>query len=423
MALLTTDLDNAMKTKYIKGLNKLAKKALVLENNMSSRQVIPVGKTYRVAYETALSEGNAMFAYNGTLATAGASTYGYMEGTIKHHNIRIQVYGADLDFTDAEEKAFVNGVENEIKNAGLADSYEQERMMYWDGSAKIGLVASSTFSSSILTVVLNTSLTGQNATKYIRKGMVVSFYDSGGTVITNGANLAVLTRTNATTFTVSTANDISSSVVAGAFVYRGANKDIEYNGLYNLIGVSNNTVLGVNRATAGNEFFIPQVWYQGSTGPVAGAKQSTNYDWEPKDFRKIIRDLVTVQMANKADLGIFCTPDTADYMIQQQINNGEQVVRTAKVDNWPYEDDQLSFNGVRVYASDMCIPNVLFVANMKSFRKFNCRDLTWQYFGQSFWKSVANYDSYEAYAVERKENGIVMPTQSATYWNVKGIDD
>jgi hypothetical protein len=420
MALLVTDLDNAMKTKYIAGLNKLAKKKLVLENSMSDKQVIPVGKTYRIAYETALSEGNSMFDYNGTLATAGASAYGYMEGTVKHHNIRIQVYGADLDFTDAEEKAFINGVENEIKNAGIADSYEQERMMYWDGSATLGTVSTSTFDTNVLTVTLSTATTGANATKYIRKGMLVDFYN-GSTAVTNGTGLKVLNVTGATTFTVSTTNDIHATVTEGIVVYKAGNKDKEYNGLYSLIGDDDNTVLGVNRATAGNEFFIPRVWVQGATGPALGDKSTTNYDWEPKDLRKVIRDLTTVQMADKNDLVILCTPDIEDYMVQQQINNGEEVVRGSKVDNWPYE--VVTFQGIPVLSSDLCMPNVIFVANKKCFRKFNCRNLTWQYFGQSFWKPVANYDSYEAYAVERKENGIVYPTQNATLWNVKGIDD
>jgi hypothetical protein len=293
-------------------------------------------------------------------------------------------------------------------------------MMYWDGSATLGTVSTSTFDTNVLTVTLSTATTGANATKYIRKGMLVDFYN-GSTAVTNGTGLKVLNVTGATTFTVSTTNDIHTTVTEGIVVYKAGNKDKEYNGLYSLIGDDDNTVLGVNRATAGNEFFIPRVWVQGATGPALGDKSTTNYDWEPKDLRKVIRDLTTVQMADKNDLVIFCTPDIEDYMVQQQINNGEEVVRGSKVDNWPYE--VVTFQGIPVLSSDLCMPNVIFVANKKCFRKFNCRNLTWQYFGQSFWKPVANYDSYEAYAVERKENGIVYPTQNATLWNVKGIDD
>jgi hypothetical protein len=428
VALLVTDLDNAMKTKYIKGLNKLAKKKLVLDKSLTAGATIPVGKTYRIAYETALSEGNGMFDYNGALADAGASQYGYMEGTVKHHNIRIQVYGADLDFTDTEEKAYVNGVENEIKNAGIADSYEQERMAYWDGSGKLGKFTASgaSHSNGVVTVTLDTAFTGINACKYVRKGMKVDLYNNT-TPITNGVGLTVLNRTSDTTFTVTgdaqLAADINTAGTGGSgYCYKkGSYGSKEYYGLVSKYGVNNNTLLGINRATAGNEFFIPRVYYQGSSGPVLGNKQTTNYDWLPKDLRKIIRDLISSQGAEKSDLRIFCTPDVEDYMIQQQIDAGEQMVRDQTVDNWPYK--VVKFNDIPVLSSELCVPNCIFIVNIKNERKFNCRNLTWQYFGQSFWKPVSGYDSYEAYAVERKENGLVMPTQSGAFWNIKGIDD
>jgi hypothetical protein len=421
-----------MKTKYLPGLERTVYQKLILSNRLRPNQVHKVGYDYKVSYQVALSEGGSMFPYNGTLATPGSSIYDNLTGGIKHRNVSMLVYGASKSLTDATEKAYVDAVTNEIKSKAEAEGLEQERIMFGSCVQGIGkfTTAGASHSGGVVTITLDPAFTGRWACKYIRKGKKVDLYNADS-AISNGAGLAVLNVLSRTTFTVAgnaqLATDINTAGAAGTgYVWSAGSKTYpEYYGSWDLIGSATNTIHDVDRNAAGNDWYKPNVYYQGASGPVLGEKQATNYDWNPDDLATVLMDTINIKGADKGKFLFFGDTDQERYMIQQQQNAGEMVIRNRKVDNWPYE--VVEFSSVPFISTEMCWPNMIFGWNTECLMAMENQKLDWTPFGQSYWTRYVDsngfYDAFMAAAVERRENSVRVPSLSFTYWNLKGASD
>ncbi|MFH1739427.1 MAG: hypothetical protein ABIH23_10510 [bacterium] len=428
---LITDIDDAMMTSYLKELQVTTVDYRYFEEEMKRRrQVKPSGKTFRLFFNDSGSGGMGHVAYNAALPKARQATTAYLDDDIADFYGRLRVYGKDIDATATDEMAVVRAVDLEMRS--FAENYgnEEERKAFGDGGATPITICSACTDAAPCVVTVA-------STKYLVKGMPITFLTSGDGSITNGDDQVIEAITSDTTFTF-TATDSSQveitsttrTTLAGAIannsrLYHYGGYGVEWEGCTSLIGSTTNTIGTLNRATTGNEFYHPVVMRVKSAedGIESGASASQKYAWAISDLRKIIqRNIVAKNGARKNNLQLFTTDNVLDYYMQLWENKGGYHEQSAKVDAWPYQ--QAAFSGIPILAGYACKENCMFIVDMSQMIEFRMREGDWDTWDSGHkWHKLESYDAYEAMFVERKQYGVKQPKKCGVLWDMKGLDD
>lgn len=435
VGLMLKHLEPAMKLKYLPKMIRVTNERNYLRNEIERRgQSENVGKEYEKKFQIGKSEGFGMRPYNAKIPAARQSRYAKLKGTVKHQYGRIRIWGANIDFTNADWKAVVDGVKNEIKSYVEAYKTNITRMMIWDGGESPLAVASACTDANPCVVTLDDTNT-RNPVKYLRVGMPIDFIDpNSNQVITNGKQV-IDTVINQTQFTfVATDSDgdeitggdrtALATAIANAKIYREGNYNAEWHGLWSIFGKDNNTIADINRALDSSWWYRPEVWRVASTGGIEkNYKSGTNRDWGIQDLRRFVNGILIGQNgATEKDLTIFMNDDVGDYYVQLWDNRGGYHEQGPKVDAWPYRT--LYFQGIPILTDYFFLDNVIFAVDMSEMVHFKCTDMKWQNLtGGTMWEWIHDYDAYEAYTVERGEYGGYNVQRGGALWDVNGYSD
>jgi hypothetical protein len=261
-----TVFDAALKDLYLEPIREIINRATVLLMHVKKKKNVQVsGKQYIIPLITQRHAGivtrSGATKLANRLPTAHAQKYDRATYNIKYHYGRIEVDGPSMRASKNNQGAFINSLDAEIK--GLTNSLPQEfnRQLHGDGT---NLLAQPTVSGSSTNVMVVSS------TKFLHPDQKITILaNADGTVVAGGStnDLRVSSITNATTIVLSAATSWThttdgvypESYDTTATSYGGA-----MNGLANLINTTG-TVGGINRATAGNEFWKANILANGGT--------------------------------------------------------------------------------------------------------------------------------------------------------------
>jgi hypothetical protein len=428
MASTTDWLTNVLKTKYLDQIIRTTRLYQFFLNYLEQKQqVIPIGKTARIPVVRSWAESLGAGDYNSVIPEPLDPATDYFEVSPKFLYGSLRLWFAELAYADQDWKAFVNAQTEKVKGIANALRAEKEIWSYGDGGATPRAVLSAaSHSGGVVTCTVGAGGLA-TTTKLLRVGMPVDFKESNGDAITSGSYLPIQAILGPTQFTV--AGDATfASAAADAYVFHANNKGKEVHGLLSLIGTNNNTVHGVNRTTAGKEWYKPNVWKVAATGGLettTGRPTSPNpQPWEPFDLYQAIEVLQTVYQANPASQVILTTPSVRAQMIRHKKEMGEVTEPTRTVDTWPYKE--VEFDGLPLIKSHLFFDNAAFIPDMSTFAKLENTKWRWDEEAGGMWKQAIDQatgrfvDAKDAYGREIFELAVFDANKNGAIYDMQG---
>jgi hypothetical protein len=203
----------------------------------------------------------------GTLPTPGTQSYADAIIGIKYHAQGLALTDMAIKQAGKNEGAFVNLLDEETKR--LAQDFKKDinRQVYGDGTGLLATVTAGGAGVATVTV---------DSTQYLQVGdpIDVLVRATGAAFHASSLNLTILSidrTTRVVTFTSvitgTTDNTLGLYIAGNSFGSGGAIASYEMDGLRNITATTG-TLHGINRATAGNEYFRGK--RQAASGAVAG---------------------------------------------------------------------------------------------------------------------------------------------------------
>lgn len=252
-------LDDILKEDYRGPIQDQFNNSSILMKRLTKNEEDVGGKKAIVPLHVGRNSGVGARAENGALPTAGYQAYDQAVYNCAYNYARIQIPGPAIKASRKDKYAFVRAIDSEIEGA-LKDIKEEVNVqLHGDGTGVIGVVNGDPATGTTLT------LDNPNA-MYIQKNMKIDIVDPASTTA-GGARaaatgLVVSARASATTATMAAALD--ATVADDDVVVRNGNYRLAMMGLKGIINANNAgygivttplNVGGINRATAGNEFW------------------------------------------------------------------------------------------------------------------------------------------------------------------------
>lgn len=176
----------------------------------------------------------------GSLPTANENSYVQFKTTLKNLYGTIEISDKAVRASANSNGAFIDLLNAEMEGLLQSSKFNLGRMLYGDGSGKVGTVSS--YASGVATM---------DSVKNLIEGMVVDVYSSTGSITANkGLRISYVDRTKKqVTFTTT-----PSTMTSGDIFYVQGSKDNEITGLGAIFGTSD-TLYGLNRAN--NKWLTP----------------------------------------------------------------------------------------------------------------------------------------------------------------------
>ncbi len=422
---LPTYAENLIKDIYTQPIIDAAKWRSVLTGYLEAKQQVEnIGATARVDVKKTWVESIAVSAaYTSLVPTALNPEYDHFDITTKKILGSLLFYFEEKTFTDESRKAVLNVVQDKTSSIAKALRAEKEIMNFGDGGVTPRCICTAASNSSgIVTLTCD-------STRWLRVGMPVDFKESNASAITSGTGVQVKSiSSDGVTFTVDVTSALGAAfatAAADAYVFHASGKDGEPYGLEALIGKTNITIFGKNRATAGNECYLPNV-YKILSGALTATTDRTTAggtmsDWDSTILHQLIELQINQYDASQDALMIFTTPTIRSKMILDNRNLGIAMPLQRKIDGWP--EKVVEFDGVPVVASFKCQLGTMFIPDMSTFTLYRTYNFQWD---SPMWKEVYDQataklvDAKQAFFRERYELAVGDPTKSATLYCVKG---
>ena len=243
-----TSADNALKKIYLDVVsNQLNDKVNPLLTKIEQTTADVYGKEIIKLAPFGINGGIGAGTEDGALPASAENKYVKFTTELKNLYGKIEITDKAIRASEYSVGAFVNLLNAEMESLIKASQFNFGRMLFGDGSGKLGTIAS--IASSVITL---------DTVKNVIEGMVVDFYAADNTKITamNGARITSVDRVNKT-ITVDKTLDVS--VVATGYITVQGSKGNELTGL-GAIFANSGTLYGVNRST--NAWMVP---YMNST--------------------------------------------------------------------------------------------------------------------------------------------------------------
>jgi hypothetical protein len=419
MALTLNDVTAILKDKYLPVMEKHINTEDFLSKWVDKhKQTETVGNSFVKSFKYGHSEGTGMLTdLTGRLSDPGRAMYKTFKGTPKWRDGVIKIYETIVNLMNTDEKAFIDEITSETEGVSDAMKCEKERMNFGDGGiTPLAVVSSATDDTPSLITLADGS-----TTKYLRPGMPVDFMTTEHALITNGSGLIIQDIVSDTEFTFiptvdSTDRTTLVTALAGALIYHKGGYENEFYGLKALVGLKDNTILGVDRSKTEGAWFRPTVKYVQADGKLGDTSVGANHEPSMVALMGLVNKLTTQQKAKKNNLVIFADGGTATQLVSSKINGNEYIEPTKKIDLWPY--NIVTFNGIPILSGNYSPDNTAFFVEMSGLVQFLAKKLGFSDMDGNMWKWVAGYAAYTAYLLEAYELGHYKPWQCATVYDI-----
>lgn len=240
-----TNADNALKKIYLDVVaNQLNDKVnpLLTKIEQTSRDVY--GKEIIKIAPFGINGGIGAGTEDGALPTSAENKYVKFVTELKNLYGKIEITDKAVRASEHSVGAFVNLLNAEMEGLIKASQFNFGRMLYGDGSGKLGTIK--TVSSQTMTL---------DSVKNVIEGMVVDFYTSANVKLTamDGARITSVDRTNKK---ITVSKTLAETVVANCYITVQGSKDNELTGLGKIFA-STGSIYGVDRST--NGWLVPYI--------------------------------------------------------------------------------------------------------------------------------------------------------------------
>ena len=339
-----TTADSALKSFYLDAVVD----ALNIEANPFLAQIEKstndvVGKDVRRIVRYGVNGGVNAGTESGSLPPAGDGNYASFVLPLKNLYGTIQISDKALRASN-NDGAFVNILNEEMNSLIKSASYNLGRMLYGDGSGKLGTV--SAYANNVVTL---------DSVKAIAEGIIVDVYDGSGAIVkaASGRKVVSVDRENKK-ITLGGATIASGSIASGYSIYVQGSKDNEITGLKAIF--SDGDLYGNSRA--GKNWMKP--YKAASVGEIDEMTVQTAIDAIEENSGSKIDFIVCSWGVKRALAKHF--KQTSVSVNTMEIKGGYKA---------------MSFNGIPVVADRFCPEGTMYLLNTKDFKLHQLCDWQW----------------------------------------------
>lgn len=242
-----TSADNALKKIYLDVVsNQLNDKVNPLLTKIEQTTADVYGKEIIKLAPFGINGGIGAGTEDGVLPTSAGNNYVKFVTELKNLYGKIELSDKAVRASEHSVGAFVNLLNAEMEGLIKASTFNFGRMIFGDGSGKLGTIKSVTSATNLITM---------DSVKNVIEGMVVDFYKTDGSLITSmaGARIVAVDRANKT---IKVSKTLDSAVAQNGYITVQGSKDNELTGL-GAIFASTGSLYGVDRTA--NAWMVPQM--------------------------------------------------------------------------------------------------------------------------------------------------------------------
>lgn len=341
-----------------------------------------VGSEARLSLRTNRNQGVGARADGGALPTAGHNQYKQIGVTVKNLYGRLALPGKLFRAARSNRGAFINAVDAELKGMVEALQWDLNRQLFGDGTGKLATVDAAT----------GTSLTvnGSDAsykTRWLAQKMKVDVYNAAKDTKRNSGGVLTITSVDKSADTVTFDTSVTTSA-ATDFIVREGSLDQEITGLRAVMD-TDNTLYGINRSTAGYEWFRPQHLSNSGTN-------------------RMISEVLLQEAIDEAEInaGGSINLMISDHGVRRSYQDLMVALkRYTEPKRLVGGYTSLDYNGINWVADPDCRANTIYLLDMSTFKIHTMiGDLfDWGEEDNQILRQVAGYDAYEAFMVAYME--------------------
>ena len=213
--LSTSDIQALFKIKYEKLSQNIYNSANVMLGRVKKSYNF-VGEEMRIAIPQSFSGGVG----SGSLPTANKAKYGKAKLLSKKVYARVDIDRETIKAASKDEGAFVRAMNEVVKKAVESYNRNLSRILFNDGSGKLGVIASASHSGGVVTIVLDSDFKESNFEEMDLVDLIPSSQTAAGKSATAAKNGLEITSVDPDNKAITVAGDASlaSSLSAGDFV-------------------------------------------------------------------------------------------------------------------------------------------------------------------------------------------------------------
>ena len=342
------------------------------------------GQNIIVPVHTGRNAGIGARAEGGTLPTGRNQTHVQVTVPLKFLYGRIDMTGQSMLLAKKDISAFVDAKANEMEGIITDVTRDFNRQLHNDGTGVIAQANGAGVGTA--TLVLNNQNVGATVAQYLNGAYIdIKTTRTGGTLEVNSIRVDNVVSDSATAATVTLASTQSWS--DDSFVFLAGNQGNEVVGLYGAIddGGVLGTYMGINRATAGNQYWQANDLNNGGT---------------PRNLTEAIFDAGYLECIKKG-----VTPDHAitqfapfKTLAATLVAQKRFVTDTeAKLKDLPGGYMGYSVNGIKVVADIDCAPGTMYLLRGEDFCLYQPTGADFIDFGSGTpWFQTSNADAATA---------------------------
>lgn len=381
-ATLTT-LDSALKYDYLPVVREQVTTRNALFKRIRRNTSDFYGKSAYMVHHTGRNKQMMARAEGGPLGKAGEQAYASITFNVKYNYARIDLTGQTIKATKNRLGAYLKALDSEVKGATRDLKRDISRQLMYGGTT--GALTTCGVTDNATTVVVDT-------TKFLQVGMLVDILvTADGTTSTGAVDQTIATIPSATTFTIGSAVTTDATFS----VYRQDNRNNEITGIDVAID-STGTYLGLNRATAGNEYWKAQQLDNNTTPRALSLALMQQACDECDEDDGEVSIILTDYAQRRAYLAL----------LQQK----QEIVNRMKLD---FGFQAIGYNGIPVVADpDLWPSGRMYFIDESTFAMYEMSDIEWADEDGHILKWVTGYDGYEALLVYYAELGCEAPRKN-----------
>jgi len=359
---------NALKSVYLDVIsNQLNDKVNPLLSKISQSTKDVWGKEVVKMAPFGINGGIGAGTETGSLPTASANNYVKFVSTLKNLYGNIEISDKAIRASENNTGAFVNLLNDEMEGLIKASSFNFGRMLFGDGSGKLGTITDVTGYKLTLDTVKN-----------VIEGMLVDAFTSAGAKVLGAAKITAVDRANK----VVTISSINENVVKTCYLTVQGSSGLEITGL-GAIFKTTGALYGVDRAT--NAWMNPQI--TSSVGTISDTAIQTAIDNLEENTGSEIDYIVCASNVKR-----FYQSYLASYRRNidvMELNGGFRAI---------------SYNGIPLVSDRFCPDGEMYLLNSKDFTLHQLCDWKWlESENGSILKQNAGFATYSATLVKYAE--------------------
>ncbi|MCQ2387235.1 MAG: phage major capsid protein [Clostridia bacterium] len=237
MSVTLSSVDNALKTYYLDAMSSQLNNASPFYAKIKHSTENIYGKEVKKMVSYGVNGGIGAGSEDGDLPKSSHNDYNVFTSTLKNLYGTIEISDKAIRASASNQGAFVNLLNAEMDGLLASSKYNFQRMLFGDGTGKIGKVTA--ISNGVISL---SSVIG------LKEGMLVDFISSSGSVLIGGRRVLTVTNTSTCCITVDGIEITTDEVPVNSFVTLQGSYKKELSGLEAVFALES-PIYGVDRST------------------------------------------------------------------------------------------------------------------------------------------------------------------------------